>query len=232
MPDNIGRLFYLDDDTLVLGDISELFMMPLEKTFGIAMDAAPHPLRNMQPDESGMTIYNCGTMLINVGRWKELKCTEKIIEIMKSPELYYHDQDIINRFFKDEIVTLPCRYNYQVWNYNFSGKAYHSAFKPIDYYSVEEIDSTAHDIGVAHFLHFCGESGWNKNTIHPYGKLFKEYFDKSPWASLVELKPSANGFDRKAEKLIYSVLPKSIFLKLWVFYQKKKGHLYLKGKKN
>lgn len=228
LPDDIHRLFYLDDDTLVLGDISELFEMEMNKVFGIALDSAPHLLKNMKAEEMGIDIYNCGTMLINVDLWKAKGVESRIIECMKNSDLYFHDQDIINRFFGDEIQRISCKYNLQPLHYGFRTEDYYKVFCPNGYYDAQEVESAKQDIRVAHFFHFCGESAWNKNTCHPYGKLFKQYYLKSPWNNSFVLSRKKLSRVQRVEKILYYVLPGRLFLTLWRAMMIKNNHLYVK----
>lgn len=230
IPDGVDRILYVDDDTLILGDLSWLFEMEMgDSSLAIAKDSDPLPFINQTKEERLRCRYNCGVMLINMQNWKKNKCQQHIEEYMKLNNNYWHDQDILNRMYYEQIIPLPCEYNMQPLLYKFKTSQYFKTYNQRDYYTREEVENAKKNIVIAHFFHWCGESAWNKGTLHPYRKLFRYYLDISPWKeTYIPVRKNYNlkdKFDRMRmmEKIAYSVLPKGIFLKLWYGMRKKMG---------
>jgi len=115
---DIDKLLYLDSDTLMCRDISELFNTDLSGyCAGAIRDLAPindpyHP--------TGITVknfakkylndgpyYNSGVLLLNLA---EIRKNENLLFETKIP-LVYPDQDLLNAAFVGKIKSLPLKYN-------------------------------------------------------------------------------------------------------------------------
>lgn len=224
IPDEVERILYIDDDTIVLDDLSELFVMDMDDThLAIAKDSDPLPFYDQTEEEKMRCRYNCGVMLINLVNWRKYNCQIEIEQYMQTHNNYCHDQDILNRLYYEKIKTLPCEYNVQPLLYAFTAKQYFSVYHQKDYYTYAEVESGKKNIKIAHFFHWCGESVWNKGTLHPYRKLFKYYLNISPWRdSFVPTKKKIS-FVQQIEKILWIIMPKVFFLRIWHTYRARHG---------
>jgi lipopolysaccharide biosynthesis glycosyltransferase len=125
LPD-LEHLLYLDGDTVINGDISELWNIDLGKhTVGVVVDSYNQCLieRNKAINFNDEDLYfNAGVMLINLKRFKECLFIQQISIVI--PELYkrlkkinggwYADQELLNyRFNADKsALFLPLQYNF------------------------------------------------------------------------------------------------------------------------
>lgn len=224
IPDEVERIVYIDCDTAVLGDLSELFIMDMhDAALAIARDCDPLPFHEQTEEERKRCRYNCGVMVINVVNWKKNNCRAEIEDYLHTHTHCLHEQDVINRLYYEEIMLLPCEYNVQPVHFAFTTKQYFSVYKHKDYYSYKEVEKGKKNIKIAHFFHWCGESAWNKGTLHPYRKVFRYYLNMSPWKnSYVPVKVKTN-YVLKIEKILYFVMPKGIFLRIWHAYRARHG---------
>lgn len=97
------RCLYLDSDTMVRGDLSDLYSTDLNgKSYGMVMGCIP---------EYG---YNSGVILMNLKKLRDDNKWDKLNEhLAKYARTYFlPDQTVINRFYKDDIFELPLKYNY------------------------------------------------------------------------------------------------------------------------
>ena len=97
------RCLYLDSDTMVRGDLSELYSTDLNgKSYGMVMGCIP---------EYG---YNSGVILMDLKKLRDDNKWDKLNEhLAKYARTYFlPDQTVINRFYKDDIFELPLKYNY------------------------------------------------------------------------------------------------------------------------
>jgi hypothetical protein len=114
VPPATGRVLYLDSDTLVTGDISELFEMQFSTS--VAAVQEPKTIRKWLnvsvpnvPDTARM--YNSGVLLVNLPLWKAQNVTERLLELT-SIQPFNNDQVIFNVLFHEIGVTqLPYRWN-------------------------------------------------------------------------------------------------------------------------
>lgn len=224
IPKEVERILYVDDDTIILGDLSELFTMDISSThLAIAKDSDPLPFYDQTDEEKMRCRYNCGVMLINLENWKKYGCQSEIEDYMRTHGNYCHDQDILNRLYYEKIMPLPCEYNVQPLLYAFTAKQYFSVYRQKDYYTYEDVEKARKNIKIAHFFHWCGESAWNKGTLHPYRKLFRKYLTISPWSdSFVPVKKDTD-YVLKIEKFLWVIMPKRIFLQIWHTYRARHG---------
>ena len=115
---DIDKLLYLDSDTLICKDVSELFNTDLDGyCLGAVRDMAPsndpyHPqgifVKNFSNKylNSG-TYHNSGVLLLNLA---EMERNENLLLNTKIP-LFYPDQDLLNAALCGKIKTLPLKYN-------------------------------------------------------------------------------------------------------------------------
>jgi lipopolysaccharide biosynthesis glycosyltransferase len=97
------RCLYLDSDTMVRGDLSELYSTDLNgKSYGMVMGCIP---------EYG---YNSGVILMDLKKLRDDNKWDKLNEhLAKYAKTYFlPDQTVINRFYKDDIFELQLKYNY------------------------------------------------------------------------------------------------------------------------
>ncbi len=114
---NQNKLLYLDSDTLIQSDLTELYQTDISKyALGAIRDMAP---TNIPNDPNGIYVrefkekylqhdlyVNSGVLLLNLEYLRTIKSPWPI-----KSELTYPDQDIINTTFDGQILELPLRYN-------------------------------------------------------------------------------------------------------------------------
>ena len=116
---NIDKLLYLDSDTLVCGDLSELFNTNISNyALGAVRDMAPtedadNPngkyVREFAENHLQNDAYfNSGILLINL---KNMATNQQLLLDVKVP-LKYPDQDILNVGLYKQIKPLALKYNF------------------------------------------------------------------------------------------------------------------------
>lgn len=98
-----NKVLWLDCDTIVDADISELFDTDLEGCFVAGVK---------EHNKKGWKDYiNAGVMLMNLGRIRAYGMDHKLIEYINREKLECPDQDAVNILCAGEIKFLPSRYN-------------------------------------------------------------------------------------------------------------------------
>lgn len=210
------RLLYIDCDTIILSDLSYLAEVDLGgNCLGMVYDALiTNEIEKigLSPEDS---YYNSGVILFNTEKWINGNCGAKIIEHLNNGTQYGTvDQDVLNVVFKGNIFTLPMQYNYQPIHMLASAAIYQKEFSRDNYYSTEEMEEARDNIGIVHFLKFIGQNPWDKGNLHPCRRVFKEYLERTPWAG-TEFRRSKVRAVFVIEKLLYCILPKRLFLKVF-----------------
>ena len=149
---DIDRLVYIDSDTLVLGDLSDLITMDLKNNL-IAMveDSLTYKFKNKYIGlEEDSPYYNAGFVLFDMKLWLE----EDIITQIKSyvvnvrSSFTNHEQDILNVVFKDRILTISPKYNFQPIHAIYTPSQYYKIFKKKKYYTKNELKEAKNNIRI------------------------------------------------------------------------------------
>lgn len=131
LPDLLGdvhRVVYLDVDILVCGDISPLYEIDL----GDSCIAAVHELDNaVWFPEHAMTLgvethryFNAGVLVLDLDKMRRRGLSTILINeaAARVRELRFGDQDLLNSYFKDEVVLLDERYNYTNYRMRYENR--------------------------------------------------------------------------------------------------------------
>lgn len=185
------RMIYLDCDTIVEGDISELFDADLKGNAiggapavdfrvlrftkkGFVIDNKPINIAEYARDILGIReferYFNAGVLLFDLKKCREITSVKEAVELLNSRMLMYNDQDVLNMLFMDRIYSLDIKWNYTV-NVEH-GLAFHD---PRIVEMMKEFRRT--EFGVIHYT--SGRKPWLTDTplaeyYHKYEKEFKE----------------------------------------------------------
>ena len=115
---NLEKVLYLDCDLTVVDTLADLWNTDLsDKYCGVVQDIYSL-CQTEDAQRLGLSAYfNAGVILINNKKWcKEdigKKLFEKTIELYNSNNLIWQDQDALNYTFKENVIWLNPRFNYQ-----------------------------------------------------------------------------------------------------------------------
>ena len=179
------RMVYIDSDTIVEGDISELYDTDLgEKAIGAAeMVEARHFIRTKkalfyegQPYNFAdyctkileikhiKNYFNAGVILFDLKRCRKLTSDKAAVELLNRKKWIYNDQDTLNILFNDSVKMLDLK-----WNYTQNIEQYCTSPKP----KIRELFRDAHRIGygIIHFI--SGQKPWKADV--PLGEHYHKY---------------------------------------------------------
>ncbi|MFI7214213.1 glycosyltransferase family 8 protein [Micromonospora maritima] len=123
LPPDVGRLLYLDCDTLCVNSLKPLFEVDMG---GVPLGGVRDPFNRRLLDMGGIPglagydhldphglYFNSGVLLIDVRRWKECEVTEVSLDYLRrhAHESRYPDQDALNFAVFDNWLRLPHRWN-------------------------------------------------------------------------------------------------------------------------
>ena len=226
IPDDVERILYIDCDTIVCDDLTPLFKEEMKTPLAMCLESICSKVKVFKGFERDDYYFNGGVILFDMKMWKEEKCQERIESFMKEQKIRFSapDQDLINVLFKGKITLLPPKYNLQPMHYAYSDSLYYNYYKPDGYYSKEEVVNARKEPVIMHTYRFIGEFPWHKGNVHPQTPFFDHYLMNSEWKDY-EKKNSDMPLIFKIEKVMYRILPRSVFLRIFDFffnmYQKK-----------
>ncbi|WP_407379172.1 glycosyltransferase family 8 protein [Helicobacter sp.] len=204
LPQSARRCLYLDTDTLVLGDVREMFYHDLgDNAIGavrdiIARDTSCFVVRDGLV--SAHEYCNSGVLLIDLPKWR----TKDLAKIHDFPYRQTADQDFINVTFKGEITLLSYHWNFQ-W---FEPRRLHFLPTPKRFsqgghiiypcaHCFSEFASALLRPAIVHLL--GGYKPWEKSNFqadpskppifvqNPYHKLWWKIAAQSPFATKLRL---------------------------------------------
>lgn len=221
------RIIYLDSDTIVNADLTELYKTDLgENVIAMSLDSlGSHYKQTCLGFLAEEPYYNSGVILFDLNKWRAEDFSGKMIDHIRSREWNYSspDQDLLNIICRGRIKTIGAKYNFQPVHEVFSDRAYAKCYGMDGYYATAEIAESRKDVRIYHSLRFAGDFPWDANTLHPYRDLFDRYLAKSPWNGYVK-KPVRKNLVMKIEQILYRGLPRDWYLSLFVRFH----NMYLK----
>lgn len=116
LPAELDKVLYIDCDMIILRDISEIFDIELDDyALAATLDQFPYSSQHrlqlhMQADQR---TFCSGIMMVNLKYWRDNNVTPVLLEYAKRPrkEIWLHDQDVLNYYFKNKWFLLPPKWN-------------------------------------------------------------------------------------------------------------------------
>lgn len=192
---NFSRVIYIDADSYVLGDIAELYDLPIgEKSVAGAKDSITYeiPWREKYisyPPYSGKAVdyfrkylkfsdeklsnyFSSGVLLFNLEKIDTEKKHKELENLLKR-EFYCHDQDILNLLFtKEETFNLP-----REWNYFNSAPI----LKGEDFYIDEERKNYLGSKVTPKIVSYVLKPWEKEHMTSPYADIYWKKIEESPY---------------------------------------------------
>lgn len=213
LPADVERILYLDCDTIISGNLSELDNVDFNGNIamGVKDCIGGTYKKNVGLDFNSLYI-NAGVILFNLDELRKVNINVEIENYMGKYEklINYADQDILNGMFKGRIGELNPKYDVMTIDVVHTYKEIQKLRRPTNFYEEEELRKAVTSPAIIHYTtNMLVVRPWFSNTDHPFAGEFKRYMDMSPWKNR-ELKKMV--FDSKVAKVIGLImkLPKNI----------------------
>lgn len=215
---NVKRAIYIDCDIVFDGSMREIAECNLgNKPLAMAIDYNRLEIRKLLNLNLNDRYYNSGLVVMDIERWKECQCTERILEHMTNVGANYPfvDQDLINCVLKNEIALLPLKYNVnpRVMQYSYKHLCKIYGMNEKNYYSKSEYDEVRKEKPVGYH---CSDpaSGrpWEENSNHIYAEIWNHYFEKSVWYGYYTKKTYEKTSLVMKQQFLKKVLPKWMYV--------------------
>ena len=116
----LTRILYLDSDIIVYKDLCKLFNLNFKGKMVLGQVTGYN-----RSKKTGIYHINNGILLFNLNLMRNLKIEEKVLQIIKKKQkLRYHDQTLMNHYFKDYIGIFPIEYHIRNWGNIEEGKSW------------------------------------------------------------------------------------------------------------
>ena len=225
LSEKLDSILYIDCDTLIEGSLCNLCNYDFENN-AMACVADSIGFRHYQRLSLKHSSYyfNAGVIFFNLKYFSEhINCYSEMIEHLKNNVERYrlNDQDLLNDYFDGKIKILGPKYNFQGIHYMYPDKTYfHVYIKNENYYHIEEISNAKKHPKIIHFFRVLGDYPWEPGNLHPVRKEFEKWKSRSLWNTYTVPKKKRTLFF-KIERVLYVILPKGLFLKLFKYMKSK-----------
>ncbi len=212
--EEIDRLLYLDSDMLVLGSLRPLLDFDLKgKPMAMVYDLA-HRVHLKYLGMDGEPYYNTGAILVDGKKWREQRCTERIMEHISKVRSNYlvADQDLISLVFRGSIETLPFRYNCYAQALLYRDlRTFQKAMGVATFYDRKAFNEAVEAPTVVHLFPTCSLRPWYQNSGHLLAEQWDWYMRRSPWSDFVYLGDGKQPLSLRLDKLMYRCFPRGLY---------------------
>ena len=227
IPDYIEKILYIDSDTVVVGSLKELegFQFDEYKVCAMIYISIFNGYNRFIGCKKDDNYYDSGVLFFNMSNWRKLKCIKKLMENIERgyANFFIADQDLLCHTLNDNIQVLPPKFNvvadwvaFGLKNFYFYADANENNF-----YSIQEIESAVASPVILHCK--VGHTGtpWVKGNKNPFRYVWKEYKEISLWKDMEQLKSKLN-FKQKIQSVMYMILPRHLYCRIFKSHLKKK----------
>jgi lipopolysaccharide biosynthesis glycosyltransferase len=214
---NDNKVIYLDCDTLILRNLSELYDIELGSYWvgGVKDTISINYLYKLGLVDADVYI-NSGVLLINLDEWRKNSVTSSIISYIKShsEDNSLPDQDAINVVCKGNISILDPCFNVMSPLYLMSYENIIGYFNILNFYSKDKIIRAKKDPCIVHFTGYPDTRPWQKGCHHPLKRLYKRYEDKAELKIQSDQKFNKKNLRQKIKLFQFRYLPYKIYRRI------------------
>lgn len=185
LPDDIDKILYLDCDTIISGDISEIDTIQFDGNIAMGVkDCISGTYKQNIGLDYESPYINAGVILFDIKALREVDINEKIEMYMNKYEklINYADQDILNGMFKGRIGELDPRFDVMTIDVVHTFGEIQQLRRPTNFYSKAELEKAKSKPAIIHYTtNMRVVRPWFNNTDHPYADAFRKYMELSVW---------------------------------------------------
>jgi lipopolysaccharide biosynthesis glycosyltransferase len=180
LPRSVSRALYIDVDTLILDDLSELWESELEGALvGAVLDDLDQRIRFDSPGLESVprvrNYFNAGILLIDLDRWRSEKIAEKALAYLAgNPRTMFWDQDALNVVCDGRWKRLDGKWNFQ----DLAGR--------LDGNEVEFASLSTERVAIAHFA--SNLKPWLAWVLSPNADFYDSFRSRTCFARSPRLK--------------------------------------------
>ena len=105
----MNKTIYIDTDTIVYKDLTNFYNINFDGKVILGQQTIGN--------RKGHNSINTGVLLMNLLEMRTIKFEQKVLKIIKKMEIFnFHDQTLLNRYFKKYIGFFPPEYHTRPWS--------------------------------------------------------------------------------------------------------------------
>jgi len=213
LPRDVEKILYLDCDTIITGDISELENIQFNGSIAMGVkDCISGTYKKNVGLDKGSPYINAGVILFDMVALRKVNINEQIESYMNKYVKYinYADQDILNGMFKGMIGELNPKFDVMTIDVVHTYEEIQQLRRPTNFYKKDELEVAVKTPAIIHYTtNMTVVRPWFSNTDHPFADEFKKYMAMSVWK---DKELGMMKFTAKETKIINAImkLPKFI----------------------
>lgn len=213
LPDTVEKVLCLDSDTLILGDLTELWNLDMGgKILAGVADCMNLNVYEKQFNLCGNEFYcNAGMFLVDLKKWREKEIEEEIIKVIqkKNGNVFFFEQTLMNYSCRGNIYRLHPKYNCYTLLYAFEFKNLLRWRNPTVFYTEEEVKEANENPCIIHFTRnfYMLSRPWVCVCDHPMTNAYLKYKNLTDWTKLDEDNRSKK---EKIKYKIWHIIPQSV----------------------
>lgn len=219
---DVERIWYLDSDVLCLKEID---YPVIGRAVGAALDSAHADFNRLAHIDESYYLFNTGSLYVDVRKWKENGCLEKVVEYIRNMKYapLLCDQDILAAALQEDVEVLDPKYDYLV-GYDYYGV--HNSFEMYSldrkpFYTEKQVEQAKEEAVFYHCLGGVFGRPWEKDSTSPIKDEFRKYRDLSAWPDFETERKVSTLFRIQG---LLEVLPKGLYNRIHNLAQR----IYLK----
>jgi lipopolysaccharide biosynthesis glycosyltransferase len=180
LPADVTRVLYLDADVVVRSSLAPVYASDLKgHVVGAVRDAgSPWAASSYGPDWRQLGLapesayFNSGVLLIDLERWREETVGERCLQLLRSGNPRWGDQDALNVVLQGRWIELERRWNLQtadIGDYSVAWAHWAS-----------DIEAANNDPAVIHYTEH--DKPWIGGSQHPLAAEWFQALDQTAWA--------------------------------------------------
>lgn len=190
LPKHVTKLISLDSDTMILGDIGELWNYNIDgrPIAGVDDCMGAVAMVKTQHLKEDTPHCNAGMYLIDLDVWRNENWTSLFYSYIKGLfdkgiALGGYEEEVITHTLSDRFYILPPKFNLMTLEQVFSYKELWTFRGPLKYYSEKEIEEAKKNPVLTHTTNFFYVKGriFEKNSDHPQRANYEKYRAMTPW---------------------------------------------------
>lgn len=206
LPKEVDKVILLEGDSIVTGDLSEMYDMDIDDYYvGAADDLQSKWYKRKLGMKDNSPYFNCGIMLMNLKKWREDKVSDKLKEMIKNGEakFFYEVQDELNVLMEEKVKILPPKYNCTTAIFLFDYESMKIYRKPSTCCSKEEFEVGKQEPLIVHFTknQIIQPRPWIADCTHPY----KDYYIQAKNETVLKDEPYWNPNRSIISKIAYKI---------------------------
>jgi len=223
IPDSVGRLLYIDGDTVIVSSLEELETFGFEdkKVCAMIRERVFKGYNAIIGIKESDNYYNAGVTLFNMVNWRNLKCSDRLLAGVREGRANFHlaDQDLLCSVIYENIQTLPVRFNVHSLWLSIGIKNLYRYFDvdESNLYSIDEIYEALENPAILHCSVVNTGAPWQKGNKNPFAKDWEKYKNISPWKDLKNVKVKRK-LSRKIRWIMFLIFPRLLYLKIFKYY--------------